>query len=233
MPPKGARLEFCIRHKDLTLEERKKVIWTDETSVVLGARRGSIRLWRKSDATFEESVIRNRWKGFSEFMFWGSFSWYQKGPCHIWRAETAKERRESELEIDQLNALNEPEKMAEWELTQPFSRLTLRPRKGKKPQWRFTHATGKLARKGKGGIDWYRYQKEIVKKKVIPFAQEHEKEYPGTLVQEDNAPAHAHWFIEKVYNAHGIQRLLWPGNSPDLNVIEKVWSWLKKTTTRT
>ena len=84
-----SRLEFCLRHKDWTLEDWKKVIWTDETSIVLGARRGSLRTWRRTNESFEKSVIRNRWKGYSEFMFWGSFSWYQKGPCHIWRAETA------------------------------------------------------------------------------------------------------------------------------------------------
>ena len=27
-------------------------------------------------------------------------------------------------------------------------------------------------------------------------------------------------------------RLLWPGNSPDLNVIEPTWFWMKKETTK-
>jgi len=157
---KRARLAFCISHQDWTLEDWKKVIWSDETSVVLGARRGSTHIWRKSNEAFEKSVIRNRWKGYSEFMFWGCFSWYQKGPCHIWRVETAAEKRESELDIQQLNDLYEQEKKDEWELTQGLTRLSLRPRKGgRKPQWRFTKATGKLVRQGKGGIDWYRYQK--------------------------------------------------------------------------
>ena len=69
-----ARLAFYIRYRDWTLEDWKKVIWSDETSVVLGARRGSTRIWRKSDEAFEKLVIRNRWKGYLEFMFWGCFS---------------------------------------------------------------------------------------------------------------------------------------------------------------
>jgi transposase len=27
-------------------------------------------------------------------------------------------------------------------------------------------------------------------------------------------------------------KMLWPGNSPDLNVIEKAWFWIKKETTK-
>jgi hypothetical protein len=48
---------------------------------------------------------------------------------------------------------------------------------------------------------------------------------------EDNAPAHAHFHQKEIYGFHGVQRLLWPGNSPDLNAIEPTWFWLKKRTT--
>jgi hypothetical protein len=27
-------------------------------------------------------------------------------------------------------------------------------------------------------------------------------------------------------------RLLWPGNSPDLNAIEPIWFWIKRETTK-
>ena len=39
-----ARLQFCLKHKDWTLEDWKRVIWSDETSVILGQRRGMICL---------------------------------------------------------------------------------------------------------------------------------------------------------------------------------------------
>ena len=58
--------------------------------------------------------------------------------------------------------------------------------------------TGKLVRKSKGGIVWFRYWKEILLAKLIPFAKESQKARPDTLVQEDNAPAHAHQHQGKV-----------------------------------
>uniref|UniRef100_A0A093UTP7 Uncharacterized protein n=1 Tax=Talaromyces marneffei PM1 TaxID=1077442 RepID=A0A093UTP7_TALMA len=38
---KQARLAFALEHQHWTLEDFKNIIWTDETSVVLGHRRGS------------------------------------------------------------------------------------------------------------------------------------------------------------------------------------------------
>lgn len=39
---KKARLEFCLRYQHWSLEDWKAVIWTDETAVVLGHRRGGV-----------------------------------------------------------------------------------------------------------------------------------------------------------------------------------------------
>ena len=66
---KLTRLEWCLEHEHWILEDWKNVIWTDETSVQLGAVRGKRRVWRKSDEAFHPHVITRRWKGFSEFMW--------------------------------------------------------------------------------------------------------------------------------------------------------------------
>ena len=55
---------------------------------------------------------------------------------------------------------------------------------------------------------------------------------PGTVVQEDKAPSHAHHYQEVVYNLAEVKRLLWCENSPDLNPIEPCWPWIKRSTTK-
>ena len=134
------------------------MIWSDETSVILGQRRGAIRLWQASNEGFEKTVIRRRRKGFSEFMFWGCFSYDSKSPCHIWEKKTNKEKEAAKKHLDQLNASLEPVMKEQWELETRMRRLNIeRKPGGGKPTWKWTKATGKLVRDSKGGVDWHRY----------------------------------------------------------------------------
>lgn len=68
---KEARLAFTIKYKDWTIEDWKKVIWTDETSVVLGQQRGSHWIW-KTLLEGEEPItltVRQWYYKVTEFMF--------------------------------------------------------------------------------------------------------------------------------------------------------------------
>jgi transposase len=229
---KDERLAWCKEHEDWTIEDWKNVIWTDETAVVLLHRRGGYRIWRKVDEAFVKSCIRERWKGYSEFMFWGCFTYDKKGPCHCWIPETKQEKEQAAKKIDELNIELEPLMREKWELEKGMERLGLRAKPGKKPQWRWNEKNGKLAR-GKGsGIDWWRYQSIIMRPKLIPFAKECMKERPSTLIQEDRAPAHSHHIQRYVYSQERIAQLLWCSNSPDLNAIEPCWFWMKRFTTK-
>jgi transposase len=64
--------------------------------------------------------------------------------------------------------------------------------------------------------------------RLLPFAQDHKKKWPKTIVVEDGATPHSHAFQENLYSYSEIQAVLWPGNSPELNMIEPVWAHLKK-----
>ncbi|KAK4118895.1 hypothetical protein N657DRAFT_637678 [Parathielavia appendiculata] len=70
----------------------KRVIWSDETSVVMNHRRGGYRVWRTPEEKF----------------FWGCFSYDSKGPCHIWHPETPQERKAAQKDLEELNAKLEP-----------------------------------------------------------------------------------------------------------------------------
>ena len=89
---KLARYLFAKRSEHWTLEDWKSDM-EDETSVVLGQRRGSYRVLRRPNERCVKSCIRERWKGYSEFMFWGCFTYDFKGACYIWKTETAAEKR--------------------------------------------------------------------------------------------------------------------------------------------
>jgi transposase len=153
---------------------------------------------------------------------------------HIWKPETAAERRAAQKELDALNAVHEPAARAEWELSNNLRRMNLRRNPGgRAPVWKFNEANGALVRKGKaGGIDWYRYGKLILLDKLLPFAKECQKERPETIIQEDKAPSHMSRHNAAIYSMFDIHHLLWPGNSPDLNMIEPAWGHLKRVTTK-
>lgn len=229
---RAERLQWCLDHQDWTLEDFKNVIWTDETAVVLGQRRGGLRIWRLPDEAFLKSCIRERWKGFSEFMFWGSFTYDQKGPFHCYLPETPQEKKAAQKAIDELNQELEPAARINWELERGMARLGLRGIGGPKPTWTFTSKQGKLERGSKGGIDWWRYRHCVLLPKLFPFAKKCMEERPNTIVMEDKAPAHVHYIQQLLYDKEKIKRLQWPGNSPDINAIEPGWMWMKRNTTK-
>ena len=55
---------------------------------------------------------------------------------------------------------------------------------------------------------------------LIPFGVECQINRPDTIIQEDKAPAYASHHQQIYFDAACLQRLIWPGNSPNLNIIE-------------
>ncbi len=65
-----------------------------------------------------------------------------KGTCHIWKKETKEEKAAPQQNLDELNALREPECRARWEADQAAKDiLSIQQgslRKDRRPEWHFT-----------------------------------------------------------------------------------------------
>ena len=110
-------------------------------------------------------------------MWWSCFSWDLKGPYHIWEKETAAQKDEANDVLEAINKELEPLKRAEWLISKGLDRTHLDHNvPGRKPGWQWTAKNGKIVRSAKnGGIDWWRYQNEVLKPKLVPFAQQLER----------------------------------------------------------
>ena len=107
-----------------------------------------------------------------------------------------------------------------------------RRRGGKKANFDVYWKKHKLTRSGSNGIDWYRYQTHVLIPLLLPFAQRMKAIKPDIIVQEDGALSHIAKEQKRVWMDFGITRMIWPGNSPDLNMIELAWFHLKRVITR-
>ena len=84
-------------------------------------------------------MVTRRWKGFSEFIWWSCFSWYAKGPYHIWELETKAEREAYLKDLAARNAARYELDKMEWELSYSLERIQLRGNRPG-PRARFNHA---------------------------------------------------------------------------------------------
>jgi hypothetical protein len=57
---KKKRLAWCWAYRNWTLEDWKRMIWTDETSVQFNGLRNKKKIWRFPSETFDLHCIRRR-----------------------------------------------------------------------------------------------------------------------------------------------------------------------------
>ncbi len=68
---------------------------------------------------------------------------------------------------------------------------------------------------------------EIVEHFMLPSADQLFKD-ADFIFQQDLPPAHTAKGAKNWFNDHGVGVLDWPANSPDLNLIENLWSFVKR-----
>jgi hypothetical protein len=68
------RLAYALKYQHWTVEDWKRVIWTDESSFHIGARRGSVDwIWRTVEEEFHTDCIDFKKRESMGTMFWGCF----------------------------------------------------------------------------------------------------------------------------------------------------------------
>lgn len=119
------------------------------------------------------------------------------------------------------------------ELEDPASFHLLRRQRG--PGWMFCGAVcgrkkafSKVWEKGWGGINQYNYQDH-----VLPAIRDFIRQQPTHVpFVHDNAPAHRAASTRAWLHYSQMEVVKWAAYSPDLNLIENVWSWMKSWLTQ-
>jgi hypothetical protein len=75
------RLRFARAHKDWTVEDWNRVIFTDEMAIKVGQERTSrVFVWRKKGEEYHKDCVDERKRSTGGMMFWGAFRGGKMGP---------------------------------------------------------------------------------------------------------------------------------------------------------
>jgi transposase len=215
----------------------KNVMFTDETLMLLGVQDQLHNVTRLPNEKWDDDCCIQDFKKPVTLQFFGAIAYNWKGPCYIFDTETDADRA---ISIAALQESHKIEYTAEMEAF-GVKALNYLMTKGFKEtahlrQYWKKFKTGRMPAKPKpgpgrskgGGIDWYRFASEVLDPLLLPAYDELRRQRPALMLMLDGAASHNSANCSPFYEGWEVDRIKWPGNSPDLNPIEHIWDLMKK-----
>jgi transposase len=215
----------------------KNVMFTDETPMPLGIQDLIHNITRLPNEKWNDDCCIPDFKKPMKLQFFGAIAYNWKGACYIFDTETDIERITL---IEALQSSHKHQYIAQMEafgvkamnyfMAKAFKE-TAHPRQ----YWK-TLKIGRMPAKPRpgpgrskgGGIDWYRFVSEVLEPLFLSDYDDLRRQRPKLMLMLDGAAAHVSANCSPFYEGWAVNRLDWPGNSPDLNPIEYIWELLKK-----
>ncbi len=198
-------------------------------------RRDMLRAWQLSDEKYDKDVRKFKTSNFVTEMIWDSFVYERKRSIYFEYEETQKKKRRLQHLLD---LENQKKQLAHYLIF--ASLLALRElkaeEKGKKKPDFVSQLSVNLRnniktrsdRTKEHDVDWLRHRKESLSL-LFDFVKELMKKRRQSIVLEDEISSHACRWIDQIFWQHEIQKIKnWSLCSPDLNLIEKAWLWMRR-----
>ncbi|KAF1978858.1 hypothetical protein BU23DRAFT_448804, partial [Bimuria novae-zelandiae CBS 107.79] len=155
-----------------------------------------------------------------------------KGPTHIYEKETPEQKREAQKALEAENQENRRQR----EELVLLARRALRSMgdsevNSKKHSWTKKHEL-KRGDRTRGGVDGWRHREEVLKPKLVPFIKHLRRTGHNSILLKDGAPSHTSKIATEYLSVSHIEKLRWPGHSPDVNAEEHAWPWIRRHITK-